>query len=75
MFQQIAWNLANTGDFAQSRQVAEEQISDPDIRSQTLQQGLRQPDSAALQKGLCRAKIHQQLRKTQGAVYQGETRR
>jgi hypothetical protein len=51
MYQQLAWNLANAGDFAQSRQVAEEQVSDPGLRSQILQQGLRQAASAALQKG------------------------
>ena len=51
MYQQIAWNFANTGDFGRSRQVAEEQISDRNVRSQTLQQGLRQAASAALQKG------------------------
>jgi hypothetical protein len=51
MYQQIAWNLANTGEFAQSRQVAEEQVSDPGVRNQILQQSLRQAASAALQKG------------------------
>jgi hypothetical protein len=51
MYQQIASNFANTGDFVRSRQVAEEEISDPGTRSQILQQGLRQAASAALQKG------------------------
>jgi len=51
MYQQIASNLASAGDFVRSRQVAEEEISDPGTRSQTLQQGLRQAASAALQKG------------------------
>lgn len=51
MYQQIAWNLANTGEFAQSRHVAEEQVSDPSVRNQILQQSLMQAASAALQKG------------------------
>jgi hypothetical protein len=51
MYQQIAWNLTNAGDFARSRRVAEEKISDPGLRSQILQQGLKQASSAALQKG------------------------
>ena len=51
MYQQIASNFASAGDFVRSRQVAEEEISDPGTRSQILQQGLRQAASAALQKG------------------------
>jgi hypothetical protein len=51
MYQQIASNFASAGDFARSRQVAEEDISDPGTRSQILQQGLQQAASAALQKG------------------------
>ena len=51
MYQQIASNFASTGDFVRSRQLAEEEISDPGTRSQVLQQGLRQAASVAVQKG------------------------
>lgn len=51
MYQQIASKLASEGDYARSRQVAEEDISDPAARNQVEQQGLQQAAAAALQRG------------------------
>jgi hypothetical protein len=50
MYQQVAWQFANTGDLQRARQVAEN-LSDPFQRQQVLQQAVRQSASIAANQG------------------------
>ncbi len=50
MYQQVAWQFANTGDLQRARQVADN-LPDPFQREQVLQQAIRQSASTAANQG------------------------